>query len=50
VRLVEEDAVAEQGEAGEPPRIFRTENQLRLFLFWKEMGIGDGKAAQVVYA
>lgn len=34
----------------EPPRIFRRENQLRSFLFWKERGNGDGEAAQVVYA
>jgi hypothetical protein len=35
---------------GEPPRIFRRENPLRSFLFWKEKGNGDGEAAQVVYA
>jgi hypothetical protein len=34
----------------EPPRIFRRENQLRSFLFWKERGNGDGEAAQVIYA
>jgi hypothetical protein len=33
----------------EPPRIFRRENPLRLFLFWKEKGNGDGEAAQVVH-
>jgi hypothetical protein len=34
----------------EPPWIFRRENQLRSFLFWKERGNGDGEAAQVIYA
>jgi hypothetical protein len=34
----------------EPPWIFRRENQLRSFLFWKERGNGDGEAAQVIHA
>jgi hypothetical protein len=34
----------------EPPLIFRRENQLRSFLFWKERGNGDGEAAQVFHA
>jgi transposase len=34
----------------EPPWIFRRENQLRSFLFWKERGNGDGEAAQVLHA
>jgi len=34
----------------EPPWIFRRGNQLRSFLFGKEMGNGDGEAAQVVHA
>jgi transcriptional regulator with XRE-family HTH domain len=34
----------------EPPWIFRRENQLRSSLLRKEMGNGDGEAAQVVYA
>ena len=36
--------------SSEPPRIFRRENQLRSFLFWKERGNGDGEAAQVIHA
>jgi hypothetical protein len=34
----------------DPPQIFRRENQLRSFLFWKERGNGDGEAAQVFHA
>ena len=40
---------ARSDTAGEPPRIFRRENQLRSFLFGKEKGNGDGEAAQVVH-
>jgi hypothetical protein len=43
-------AAPEPVAATEPPRIFRRENPLRSFLFWKEKENGDGEATQVIHA